>query len=78
MNTIELKGRIQATRCITVGERVIYYFLLCGYQCVYAGSLNFRTGDIVTVSGKVRDISYTTTTGIVKTMHEVDVAKIAK
>lgn len=63
MNTIEIKGRIMATQCFVINGKTVYYFLLNDCVCCYAGSLNYRTGDVVTVIGHPLDLCYTNKLG---------------
>ena len=78
MNTIEIKGRIQAVQCFIICDKPVYHFLLNGYVCNFAGSLSFRSGDVVTIRGQVNDLSYTNTMGERKTMKEIKVISIKK
>ena len=75
---IEIRGRIQATQCFIICNKPVYHFLLNGYVCKFAGSLNFLSGDVVTIQGQANELSYTNTMGERKTMKEISVVSIRK
>lgn len=78
MNTIEVKGRIMATQCFVINGKSVYHFLLNGCICCYTGSLNYRTGDIITVIGHPNDLHYTNNLGEQKVRKQLKVISIKK